>query len=116
MREVIDAALERCGLEPQELENRPRSRAASQAKRLAIWAWVHEYEGQQIEIARALGLRTGAVSYHFACAVREAGRFDEECTALVALLRRRARPRPRVKTSAAADSLPVRYVVDVNES
>jgi REP element-mobilizing transposase RayT len=116
VREAIDAALETCGLEPHELEHRPRTRLAAHAKRLAIWAWVHEYEGEQIEVARALGLHTGAVSYHYACAVRAAGAFDEECTALVALLRRRGRARPRVKTSASADSLPVRYVVDVNET
>ncbi len=116
VREVIDAALEKAGLEPQELENRPRSRRATHAKRLAIWAWVHEYEGQQIEIARALGMSTATVSHHYGRAVRAAGDFDQECSAVVALLRRRARSRPRTKTSATADALPVRYLVDVDES
>lgn len=115
VREVIEAALEACGLEPHELENRPRALAVTHAKRLAIWTWVHEYEGRQIEIARALGMGTGSVSHHYGSAVRAAAEIDEECTAVLAILRRRARPRPRTKTKATADALPVRYLVDVDE-
>ena len=116
VREVIDASLEHHDVTPQELENRPRARRVVQAKRLAIWAWVHEFEGQQIEVARALDMGTAVVSYHYRACVKAAGDYDQECSALVAILGRRAKARPRVKTSAAADGLPVRYVVDVDET
>jgi len=116
VREVIDASLEQCGVDSVDLENRPRARPVVHAKRLAIWAWVHEYEGQQVEIARALGMGTATVSHHYREAVRAAGDFDQECSSLVAVLRRRGRTRPPTKTSATADSLPVRYLVDVKES
>lgn len=116
LREVIDASLERYDVAPQELENRPRARRVVQAKRLAIWAWVHEYEGQQIEVARALDMGTAVVSHHYRACVKAAGDYDQECSALVALLRRRTKARPHTKTRAVVDGLPVRYVVDVDET
>jgi REP element-mobilizing transposase RayT len=116
VREVIDAALELLGLQPLDLEERPRSRRAAQAKRLATWAWVHEYAGQQIDIARALGLDTGVVSRYYGQALAAAGDFDEQTTALTALLGKRRRPRPRKVTKATAEALPVRYHVDVDET
>ena len=116
VREVIDASLEACGLDPQELEAGTRKPLIIRAKRLAIWAWVHEYEGKQIEIARALGMGTPVVSHHYGKAVRAGADFDEACTAVVAILRRRAKTRPRTKTSATADAQGVRYLVDVKET
>ena len=95
MREVIDAVLELLEVDPIELEQRPRARRAMQAKRLAIWVWLHEYDGQQIDVARAVGLDTGVVSYHYGQAMKAPGELDEQASAVVALLKRRARPRPR---------------------
>jgi hypothetical protein len=116
VREVIDAVLEHRGVDPIELEERPRSQRSASAKRLAIWLWVHEYAGQQIELARALSLDTGVVSRHYGQALSAAGDYDQEATAVKALLAKRRRPRPRRVTAASADALPVRYHVDVAET
>lgn len=116
VREVIDAAMELLDVDPIELQERPRARRPTQAKRLAIWVWLHEYAGQQVELAQALGLDTGVVSYHYGQAMAAPGEFDEQASAVRALLEHRRRPRPRAKTKAAADALSVRYHVDVQET
>jgi len=118
VREVIDAALEHRGVDVLELQERPRSQRSAGVKRLAVWLWVHEYAGRQIEVARALGLDTSVVSRHYGEALANAGDFDEEATAVKALIAKRARPRarPRKATAAAEDALPVRYHVDVEET
>jgi REP element-mobilizing transposase RayT len=115
VRDVIDAVLELLDVDPIELEERPRARGPTQAKRLAIWVWLHEYAGQQVELAQALNLDTGVVSYHYGQAMKTPGELDEQASAVTALLRRR-RPRPAAKTKATADALPVRYHVDVHET
>ncbi|MBN1654711.1 MAG: transposase [Deltaproteobacteria bacterium] len=110
VREVIDAVLQVRKLDPIELQERPRGRAVAEAKRLAIWVWVHEYEGRQIEVARALSLDTSVVSRYYGQALRAAGDFDERATAVTALLRksRRATKGRRV-TKATQNAFPVRY-------
>ena len=65
------------GLDPIELEERPRTQRCAHAKRLAIWVWVHEYARQQIEVARALALDTGVVSRYYGQAIAAAG---ESCS------------------------------------
>jgi putative transposase len=116
VREVIDAALELLDVDPIALEEQPRSQRCAQVKRLAIWVWVHEYAGQQIEVARALELDTGVVSRYYGQAIAAAGEFDQQASALTALLNRRRRPRHRAVTKAAAGAAPVRYHVDVDEA
>ena len=116
VREVIDAVLEYRNVDALELQERPRSRASAAIKRLAVWLWVHEYAGQQIDVARALALDTGMVSRHYGAALARAGDFDQEATAVRAILAKHARPRAREKTPATADAFPVRYHVDVAET
>jgi hypothetical protein len=116
LRDVVDAVLELLDLDALELEHRPKSRASSQAKRLITWLWVHEYEGTQIEVARMLRMETGAVSRHYRHALELAGDFDQQATAVVALLARRKRRRDRVRTSPTQGGLPIRYHVDVDET
>ena len=116
VREVIDVVLELLDIDAVELEERPRSQRCAQAKRLAIWVWVHEYAGQQIEVARALGLDTGVVSRYYGQAISAAGEFDEQASAVTALLSRRRRTRGRAVTKATAGAAPVRYHVDVDEA
>jgi hypothetical protein len=77
---------------------------------------LHEYGGQQVELAQALGLDTGVVSYHYGRAMATPGDFDEQASALTALLQRRRRPRPTPTTKATADALATRYHVDVQET
>ncbi|MFI5308181.1 MAG: hypothetical protein ACHQ53_12550, partial [Polyangiales bacterium] len=89
-----------------ELEQRPKSARSSGVKRLAVWLWVHEYAGRQVEVARALALDTSVVSRHYGEALAAAGDFDEEATAVKALLAKRKRPRGRKVTAASADGLP----------
>ena len=116
VREVLDAVLELLDVDLIEFEERPRAKGPTQAKRLTIWVWVHEYEGQQIELAQVLGLDTGVVSYHYGQAMAAPGDFDEQATAVTALLKRRSKKRPRSKTKPTADGLPIRYHVDVRET
>jgi len=117
VREMIDAVLRLQEVDPIELQEKPRGRAAAVTKRLAIWVWVHEYEGQQIEIARALSLDTSVVSRYYGQALQSAGDFDELATAVTALLRKRHRgTKDRGLTKATRDVLPVRYYVDVEET
>jgi hypothetical protein len=116
VREVIDAALELLNVGPIALDEQPRSQRCAQVKRLAIWVWVHEYAGQQIEVARALDLDTSVVSRYYGQAIAAAGEFDQQASALTALLNRRRRPRDRAVTKAAAGAAPVRYHVDVDEA
>jgi hypothetical protein len=82
VREVIDAVLELLELSAIELQARPRTQRCAQAKRLAIWVWVQEYAGQQIEVARALGLDTGVVSRYYGQAIALAGELDEQASAV----------------------------------
>lgn len=116
LREVVDGVLELLGLEALELESRPKARACTHAKRLITWVWVHEYAGQQVEVARVLSLETGAVSRHYAHALGLAAEFDEQAAGVVALLRRRARPREPKRTRATEGGSGVRYFVDVEET
>jgi putative transposase len=116
VRQVIDAVLELLELDPIAFDERQRARGPSQAKRLAIWVWLHEYGGRQVDLAQALGLDTSAISYHYGQAMKAPGDFDEQATAVTALLRRRHRPRPKRKTKATAGALRVRYHVDVDET
>lgn len=116
VREVIDAVLELLDLSAIDLEQRPRSRRCAQAKRLMTWVWVHEYAGQQIEVARALELDTGVVSRYYGQAIAAAGEFDEQASAVIGLLNHRRRPRTRAVTKATAGAQPVRYHVDVDET
>jgi hypothetical protein len=85
-------------------------------KKLAIWVWVHEYAGQQIDIARALGLDTSVVSRHYGAALADAAAYDEAATAITARLAAKKRPRPAKATRADADGVKVRYHVDVSET
>lgn len=118
LREVVDAALELLGLDALELAHRPKSRRCTHAKRLITWVWVHEYEGQQIEVARMLEMQTSAVSRHYAQALALAGDYDEQAAAVVGLLKTRARrgAGTRTRTKATHGGLPVRYHVDVEET
>ena len=118
-RQVVDTVLELLEVDATQLEQRPRARGSVQAKRLAIWVWLHEYRGQEVDVARVLGLDgldSGVVSYHYGEATKTPAEFDEQASAVVALLRRRHRTRSSTKTKAAADGLPVRYIVDVQET
>ena len=115
VREVIDAVLEHLGVDAIELSERPRAQRSAASKRLAVWLWVHEYRGQQIELARALQLDTSVVSRYYGQALIAAGNHDEQATAVVALLAKRGRRRTRKPTAATANALRVRYHVDVEE-
>jgi hypothetical protein len=116
VRAVIDAVLEWLEHDALELEQRPRSRKSAHAKRLAIWIWVHEYAGQQIDIARALSLDTSVVSRYYGQALQQAGEFDEQATAVVGLLAKKSGARKARVTKATERALPVRYHVDVEEA
>jgi len=116
VRAVIDAVLEWLDVDPIVLEQRPRCRKSADAKRLAVWVWVHEYAGQQSDVARALSLHTSVVSYYYGQALRQAGDFDERATAITGLLNKKNGARkPRV-TKATERALPMRYHVDVEET
>jgi REP element-mobilizing transposase RayT len=116
VREVIDAVLAHRDVDGLELSERPRSQRSAGVKKLAVWLWVHEYAGRQIEVARALGLDTSVVSRHYGEALVQAGDFDQEATAVKALLAKRSRPRACKVTPATEDAQPVRYHVDVEET
>lgn len=116
LREVVDAVLAHLRIDPITFEERPRTRACTQARRLITWLWVHEFAGQQIEVARALNMETGAVCRLYRDALSLAGDFDEAASAVVALLARRAKPRSRTKTRPTADGQAVRYFVDLDET
>lgn len=117
-QEVLDAVLLATELDAAEYESSMRSRASVYAKRLAIWLWVREFGGKQMEIARVLGIHTSAVARHYAYALRSAAEFDEVGSAVVALLDtpRAKRKRRSAKLLPAAESAPRRrYLVDVEE-
>jgi REP element-mobilizing transposase RayT len=117
VRQVIDAVLRYKHVDAIELSERPRSRNSAGVKRLAIWMWVHEYEGKQIEVARALGLDTGVASHYYRQAVAAAGDFDQEATAVTAMIEaRRGTKKTGKVTPATADAIRVRYHVDVDET
>src|SRR5699024_6943171 len=89
VRELIDTVITWLGLDPIELEIRPRSRPCVRAKRLATWIWVHDYGGREVDLARALCVDTATVSRYYRQSVQEAGACDEVATAIHALLQRR---------------------------
>lgn len=116
VRAVIDAVLELAQLDAVELEQRPRARVCAEAKRLAIWVWIHEYAGRQMDVARALSLDTSVVSRYYGQAMRAPGDFDERATAVKGLIDKRTGPRKARVTKATERSLAVRYHVDVDET
>lgn len=117
VQQLIDATLLYCEVDPIELSERPKSRKSSRVKRLVTWMWVHEYQGKHIEVARALGLDSGVISHHYRQAVLRAGDYDEEASAVAALIRKRSKPARRGKVTAASDGATrVRYHVDVDET
>jgi hypothetical protein len=116
VREVIDAAAMHLGVDVRDLDLSPRSRASAKVKRLALWTWVHEYGGQQIEVARALQLDTGMASRHYGHAASESGDFDQEANAVVALLNKSSRKRAKRVTPGTEGAAKVRYHVDVDET
>lgn len=116
LRQVIDAVLLHLKVDPIDLQVRPRARRCAEAKRLATWMWIHDYEGQQIEVARELGMDTSVVSRHYGHAVAAAGTYDELASAVRAGLESRGRRRPGRRTRSNADPVPVRFHVDVDET
>ncbi len=114
--EVVVAAAELSGVALVELDERPRSAGSVEVKRLATWVWVREYGGQQVELARAFGIETGAICRHYGYTITNAGKYDELGSAVVALLRTRASRRPAKQAREHVfDALRVRYHVDVDE-
>ena len=119
VRALIDAVLDHSETDARELVIRPRSRLSARVKRLAVWTWVHEYAGSQIEIARALDLDTSVVSRYYGQAAAASGEFDEAASAVIARLDRGARTRKKSgtgSTASSADAIRVRYHVDVDET
>lgn len=116
LREVTNAVCELLDVDPVELDERPRSARSVAVKRLVTWVWVHEYQGQQIELARAFGMATGAVSRHYGHTIANAGDYDQQATAVVARLRKRIAKRPARRTAATAGAHRVRYHIDVDET
>jgi len=115
LSQVIAAAVQMVGVDSLELDERPRARLSADVKRLATWVWIHEYEGKQIDVARAFGIATGAVSRHYGHAVRNAGDYDTRGSALVARLRRFTGKRTAKAQAPTEDAHRVRYHVDVDE-
>jgi REP element-mobilizing transposase RayT len=118
LRVVANAVLDLLELDVLALEERPKARDCTHAKRLITWLWVHEYGGKQIDVARLLELETGAISRHYRYALTRAGEFDEQASAVAAVLKGRGkqRARPRKRTRASDDGQSVRYFVDVDET
>jgi hypothetical protein len=116
VRAVIDAVLRHKDVDPLVLEERPRTQAAATVKRLVVWLWLHEYAGKQSEVGRALGLDSSMVTRYYGQALAVAGDYDEEATAVTALLRKKTPKSTRKVTAATADAHPVRYYVDVDET
>lgn len=118
VRHVIDAVLTHLDVDALDLVNRPRTRKSAEVKRLAIWTWVHEYAGQQADVARALNLDTSVVSRYYGQAVAQSGEFDQAASAIAARLKHHRNRRTRTRTpanSATKGAQPVRYFVDVDE-
>ena len=115
VRHVIDAVLMHLEVDARDLSIRPRSRKSAEVKRLAIWTWVHEYAGQQADIARALNLDTSVVSRYYGQAVAKSGDFDQAASAIAARLKHHRNHRTKTRTPATHDAHPVRYFVDVEE-
>lgn len=113
LRELWEAVLEHLEIDVTDFELRPRAAAHVHAKRLLTWLWVREYEGRQIEVARLLGITTAAVSGLYAGAVRAAGTYDQEGSAIAVQLA--SKRRARKATRAREGSSSVRYFVDVHE-
>jgi len=117
VQQVIDATLAYCDADPIELSERPKSRKSSRVKRLVTWMWVHEYAGKHIDVARVLNLDSGVISHHYRQAIKQAGDYDQEASAITALIRKRAKPASRSKVTAATEGATrVRYHVDVHET
>jgi REP element-mobilizing transposase RayT len=103
LRELADAVYNLLELDPVELQEHPGSRRATDAKRLIVWAWVHDYGGQQIDVARELDLETSTISRYYGQAIAKAGDFDQRANALSALLNKRRRSRAREAPKAGPD-------------
>ena len=95
LREVADAVFQVLGLDPAELQAHPGSRRSTDAKRLIVWTWLHDYGGQQADVAREFTLETSTVSRYYGQALAQAGAFGERANTVSALLRRRRRGRLR---------------------
>lgn len=84
--DLIDAALAVHELEPWEFEKRPRARRCVEARRAVIWLWVHEFGGQQIDVARALRVSTAAVAQQYAVCMRRVSESDDIAGMMLAVL------------------------------
>ena len=116
LSQIVVGALATEGLEPWDLEHRPRARAVTRAKRLATWIWVQQYGGQQIEVARELKVTTGAVSQWYRAAMQDAACYEEAASNLVSLLETHRRQRGKlVRRRKPEAANRVRYQVDVDE-
>jgi hypothetical protein len=118
VRHVIDAVLAHLQVDARDLVNRPRTRKSAEVKRLAIWTWVHEYAGQQADVARELNLDTSVVSRYYGQAVTKSGDFDQAASAIAARLKHHRNRGKKTRTpanSATKGAHPVRYFVDVDE-
>lgn len=99
LRDVLAAVLEVLELDAATFAKHPRVRLCAHAKRLTTWIWVREYDGQQIDVARMLGITTAAVSRQYSEAVQDAADYEAQGSAAIAVLqakltrRRRARAR-----------------------
>jgi REP element-mobilizing transposase RayT len=102
LRDVLASALRLLEVDAVELEQHPGSRRSTHVKRLVVWAWLREYRGHQIDVARALALETSTVSRYYGQALIRAPEFDQRSAALSAVLskRRRARSRHPLKSNA----------------
>lgn len=117
LQHLVDATLLHCQVDPIELSERPKSNKSARVKRLVTWLWVHEYEGKQVDVARALRLDRTVVSHHYRQAVRYAGDYDQEATAITAIIRKHSRRSSTKKlTPPAQDAARVRYHVDADET
>ena len=103
LREVADAVFDMLELDPLALERHPGSRRSTDAKRLIVWAWLHTFGGQQIDVARELALETSTVSRYYGQAITKASAFDARAGAVMALLQRRRRTRTREPARTTLD-------------
>lgn len=94
LREVAKATRDLLEFDAAELKAHPRSARSVAVKRLVTWVWVHGCQGHQIDVARAFGMTTGAVSRHYGHAIANAVAYDKQSSAVMALLRKQTRKRP----------------------
>lgn len=95
VQHVVDAVRLHCQVTPRELSERPKSRKSGRVKRLAIWMWVHQYAGKQVDVGRALKLDRSVASHHYRQAVLNAANLNQEARAVVALITKRGKRAPR---------------------